>query len=186
MAAPAEKKKIRIRRAKGFDVVEMTMLLTEGALVQGRDVWYPQPSSSETKKLAHVLALIDQGLVVVAETDEQIVGAIGMTICQDDWSDQWKVVNEWLYIDEKFRNANVDDALLTFVEAWADDQVNPDTQEGLPVIMAIISGKDVEVKDELMKRRGYQYAGGNFVRPPHVQVQKDDIDEQDPDLAGTG
>lgn len=186
-------KKIKIRRATGWDVVEVTRLLVRGALEQRKEIWYPKPSQNAARKVGHVLALIDQGLVIVAEqeVDARIVGAVGMAVCQDTWSDQWKLVNEWIYILPDFRDVGLDSQLLTAVEMFADDQVDPDTQEGLPVIMAMISGQDTELKDELMKRRGYQYGGGNFVREPtgvqkNVQVQKDDQHNGDPKVAGVG
>lgn len=181
-------KKIRIRRAAAWDVVEISALLFKGATEQGKDIWYPTPNVM--KGIAAVLALIDQGLVVVAEErDEEavhrrIIGAIGMTLCQDAWSDQWKLVNEWFYVDDKFRDTEVAEQLMTAVERFADTSVNPQTQEGLPVVMAMMTGLDTELKDELMRRRGYQYGGGNFVRKPNVQVQENDLDDFDSEVAG--
>lgn len=186
-------KKIKIRRASAFDCVEIVSLLLQGAAEQRESIWYPRPTQRPTKQVGAVLALIDQGVVIVAEqeVDGRLVAAIGVTICQDDWSDEWKMVNEWLYVMPDFRDTDIADQLLTFVEHFADAAVSPQTQEGLPIVMAMMAGQDTELKDELMRRRGYQYGGGNWVRAPrspNVQVEEDDADAAtgDPPLAGTG
>lgn len=198
-------KKIRIRRATPWDMTPVAVLLFKGVTEQAEDIWYPRPNV--TKGMAHVLCMIDQGFVGVAEevtdvTDHRlIVAAIGMTVAQFEWSDDWFLQNEWFYVDKDYRATDIAANLLKFVEEWADTQHTPEGG-GLPIVIGMLSGLDTDLKDHLMERRGYAYGGGNFIRRsvmpvdervidtdedgPHVQDEEDHDDQHDPELAGTG
>jgi hypothetical protein len=54
---------------------------------------------------------------------------------------------------------------------FADESGDPATGKGLPIIIGMMTGRDTDLKDKLMERKGYQYGGGNFVRAPN-DVQK--------------
>ena len=180
--------KIKIRRATAWDVIEIAKLLLKGAMEQSETVWYPTPSKSHAKKIGSVLALIDKGLVVVAEqeVDGRIVAAVGMVITQADWSDDWQLMNEWIYILPEFRATDIFDNLMSAVEAWADDNRDPTTGQGLAALMGVWTGDSAELKDQLMQRRGWQYAGGNFVRPPYEHDEENHAADVDTDVARTG
>ena len=60
-------KRIKIRRATAYDVVEIAKLLVHGNAEQREDIWYQKPTEDRTIQVAHVLALIDKGYVVVAD-----------------------------------------------------------------------------------------------------------------------
>jgi GNAT superfamily N-acetyltransferase len=187
--------KIKIRRADGWDVVRVGRLLERGAREQAKSIWYPQPSKNSARALGTLLALIDQGFVVVAEAfieeegkalERRIVGAIGMAFARDGWSDDWCLNNEWLYIHPEWRDTEIADKLLTAVEDFADSQTNPATKEPvtIPIVLGVLTGTDTELKDMLMKRRGYQHGGSNFVRARHVEHEENDADERDTVVAG--
>ncbi len=175
-------KRIKIRRATAYDVVDLTRLLQQGAMEQAEHIWYARPSVNPMKRVAHVLALIDKGYVMVAdmlvlvgeqETGQRgLIGAIGMSIAKDSWSDDWCLSNEWTYVHPDYRDTEVYGNMMTAVEDFADTRVHPDTGFGLPIIMGNMSGRDTDVKDKLLERRGYQYGGGNFVRAPNHEQEK--------------
>jgi hypothetical protein len=166
-------KKVKIRRATPWDVIKIAHLLKRAAKEQAEDIWYSRLSVNETKQIFHILTLIDRGFVVIAEVQDQkqIVAAMGMSVARDDWSDDWVMQNDWTYVLKTWRDTDVADQLMTAVEAFADKSGNPATGKGLPIIIGMMTGRDTDLKDKLMERRGYQYGGGNFVRAPS-DVQK--------------
>lgn len=166
-------KKVKIRRATPWDVIKIAHLLKRAAKEQAEDIWYSRLSVNETKQIFHILTLIDRGFVVIAEVQDQkqIVAAMGMSIARDDWSDDWVMQNDWTYVLKTWRDTDVADQLMTAVEVFADESGNPATGKGLPIIIGMMTGRDTDLKDKLMERRGYQYGGGNFVRAPN-DVQK--------------
>jgi hypothetical protein len=166
-------KKVKIRRATPWDVIKIAHLLKRAAKEQAEDIWYSRLSVNETKQIFHILTLIDRGFVVIAEVQDQkqIVAAMGMSVARDDWSDDWVMQNDWTYVLKTWRDTDVADQLMTAVEVFADESGNPATGKGLPIIIGMMTGRDTDLKDKLMERRGYQYGGGNFVRAPN-DVQK--------------
>ena len=190
-------KRIKIRRATAYDVVDLTRLLERGVEEQQENIWYPSLSVDPMKRVSHVLAMIDKGYVVVADMlvvvgdqatgQRGLVGAIGLAITQDQWSDDWMLASEWTYILPEYRDGKMYDNMMTMVEHWADTQISPDTGLGLPIMLSNMSGMDTDVKDKLIERRGYQYGGGNFVRAPyHEQETKDGLENGDPEVARVG
>lgn len=177
-------KKIKIRRANPLDVVSLVKFLQKAQEEQAKDIWYSS-LGPEAKQVAHVLTLVDSGFVAVAENSrKELVAAIGMSIGQDQWSDDWVMTNEWMYVLPSYRSTDVANQLYGVVETFADDSVNPKTGLGLPIIMGIMTGKNAKAKDKLMQLRGYQYGGGNFIRrPKHVEVEENDDDAADRDSA---
>ena len=178
-------KKVKIRRATPWDVIKVAHLLKRAAKEQREDIWYSTISINETKQIFHILSLIDQGFVVVAETHDQkqIVAAMGMSIARDDWSDDWVMQNDWTYVLRTWRDTDVADQLLKAVERFADKSGNPATGKGLPIIIGMMTGRDTDLKDKLMERKGYQYGGGNFVRAPRDVQKEQDNDSRAEDTS---
>ena len=181
-------KKVSIRRAQPDDVVKLVQLLRRAAKEQAEDIWYSTLSINESKQMFHVLTLIDRGFVAIAETKEQkqIVAAIGMSIARDDWSDDWVMQNDWTYVLKTWRDTDVADQLMKMVEMFADEKVDPATGKGLPIIIGLMTGRDTDLKDKLMERRGYQYGGGNFVRAPNDVQEKEGSTEGHSSVAEPG
>jgi len=172
-------KKVKIRRATPWDVIKIAHLLKRAAKEQAEDIWYSRLSINETKQIFHILTIIDRGFVVIAETAEQkqLVAAMGMSLCRDSWSDDWVMQNEWTYVLKTWRDTEVADQLMKAVEMFADEKGDPATGKGLPIIIGMMTGRDTDLKDKLMERKGYQYGGGNFVRAPsNVQEREKDGD----------
>lgn len=183
-------KRIKIRKATAYDVVDLTKLLEQGAMEQAEHIWYASLSVEPMKRVSHVLALIDKGYVMVADMlvlvgdqltgQRGLIGAIGMSIGKYSWSDDWCLSNEWSYIHPDYRDTEVYGNMMTAVEDFADSKINPETGYALPIIMGNMSGKDTDMKDKLLERRGYQHGGGNFVRAPYHE-QENEADDGTPD-----
>ena len=172
-------KKVKIRRATPWDVIKIAHLLKRAAKEQAEDIWYSSLSINETKQIFHILTIIDRGFVVIAETAEQkqVVSAMGMSIVRDSRSDDWVMQNEGTNVLKTWRDTDVADQLMKAVEMFADDNGDPATGKGLPIIIGMMTGRDTDLKDKLMERKGYQYGGGNFVRAPSdVQEREKDRD----------
>lgn len=189
--------KIRIRQAEGNDVVRLAKLLTKAAREQAEKIWYPQPSSNTERRLGSLLSLICNGYVVLADAiitnddgkavEQHLVGAIGMAFARDGWSDDWCLNNEWFYVHPEWRDTEIADKLLNAVEQYADTRTHPQTRAPVkvPIVLGIFTGEDAELKAELMKRRGWQYGGANFVRAPtDEQHQEDHANVEHSDVAG--
>jgi GNAT superfamily N-acetyltransferase len=177
--------KVKIRRANVWDNVRIATLLKEGADEQAKSIWYSRPSKSDEIRVRYVIDVISRGLVIVGEAFEdgkppELVGAIGMVFAKDGWSDDWVINNEWFYVHKDWRTEQVGQNLLTAVENFADTQKNPQNGEPvrLPIVLGVLSGTDAALKDEMMARRGWSFAGSNFVRPP-TPIEPEPLDDGD-------
>ncbi len=108
---------------------------------------------------------------------------MGMSFATDDWSEDWVMQNEWTYVLKTWRDTDVASQLLMAVEMFADTAGNPATGKGLPIIIGMMTGRDTDLKDKLMERKGYQYGGGNFVRAPRDVQERENAKEGDPPVA---
>lgn len=110
------------------------------------------------KGAAFVMALINGNGVLLAETDDgRICGTIGGYTDTYWWSDQSFIRDGWFFVAEFARGAGIGAALLTkFCEEAG--------RTGLPVQISIITGDELEKKDELMKRLGFRKIGGIYER----------------------
>jgi len=185
MAVPVEDPQsgITIRQANAWDVVKIGRLSLRAFEEQGEHSWFPLPDPRGLRLIGSILKVMEEGLTLVAQTKEgRIVGMIAMDFQRFGWSDEYLLTNEGFYVLPAFRTgkyARTSFMLMEAVERFADSRRHPRTGQGLPVQMSIHSGVDTELKDALLRGRGYQYIGGNFRREPggkeKVQVEVGDI-----------
>jgi GNAT superfamily N-acetyltransferase len=191
-----EPRNMTIRRATAFDVVNLAKMLSKAREEQANGIWYPGVApgpDGEMIGVQYVLTLINRGLVFVADLEGRLMGAIGMVVHQYPWSSEWVLLNEWFYVLPQFRDSDIARALLTAVEVWADEEVEPRTgkhKDKLGIVIGIWSGERTGIKDQFMERLGYQNAGGSFVRAPEPlrardeQQVENDNHEHDTAVAG--
>ncbi len=185
---------LKIRRATAFDVVNLAKMLVRGRNEQAESIWYPTvPEGIRGEMLTsqYCLTLIDKAVVYVADLNGRLLGCIGCSVDRFPWSDDWMLTNEWFYVMPQFRDSDIAKALLHAVEAFADADVLPLTNETKPrmaIVMGMISGQQTGVKNRWMEQQGFVNGGGNFVRAPqNVEFQEDDeINEGAAELADTG
>lgn len=160
-------KKIVIRPAEPKDCVNIFKLLMKG--------WNEQVVEyapvDDLRGYLWILSIIQEGFLAVADLSGRIVGAACASPFRPAWSGAYMLDIEFLYIDPKFRADGVLRELLRAVENWAD-KVN------LPLVFGMQTGERVDTKDRLMKIAGFEYTGGNFLRPASGQIEEEDNDPE--------
>ena len=158
--------KIRVRRAEPKDCVNIVKLLKEG--------WNEQTVEyapvEDLRGYRWILDILEVGFIAVADLSGRIVGVAGAAPYQTPWSQTWMLEMEFLYILPSFRKEGVHKGLIDAVEGFAD-HVN------LTLTFTIATGERPLIKDRMMKQAGWNYVGGNFLRPADGQGQQTNNDE---------
>lgn len=154
---------ITIRQAKAYDVANLCRLL-EQAYEDAGDIY---PDINETSMLNWVTGTLTSGYTIVAEKSGRIVGSISLSDFQFPWSPKWYLTMEWFYVHRNFRENGTADALITAAHAFAD-------KGKMPIMAGLTSAKDPELKDRLMRMKGYTYLGGTFMRGSHGLEEREE------------
>lgn len=161
-------KKIQVRRAIPKDIVNISKLLAQG--------WNEQTVEyapiDDVCGYRWILGILEEGFVAVADLNGRIVGATCASPYRPPWSLQWLVDMEFLYILPQFRGDGVAEGLMKAVEGFAD-------KHNAPLTFGIQSGDKALIKDRMMEQAGWQYVGGNFLRPAIGQEQDNNIVDTD-------
>lgn len=179
-------RKLLIRRAVAYDVVNLTKMLIQAREEQAKHIYYPSVPEGELGRQMvsdHVRDMTKQGVVYVADLDGRLLGAIAMHVTQlKEWSFEFGLINEWFYVLPQFRDSDIAIMLLKAVEEWADADINPWNDKAkpkMPMVVGMLSGQATGLKNKFMQGLGYINGGGNFVRAPHhEQFIEDDDDRQ--------
>lgn len=158
--------KIRVRKAEPKDCVNIVKLLKEG--------WNEQTVEyapvEDLRGYRWILDILEVGFIAVADLSGRIVGVAAAAPYQTPWSRQWMLEMEFLYILPKFRGDGVANELVRSVEQFSN-------KVGLSTTFTIATGDRPLVKDRMMRSAGWNYVGGNFLRPADGQGQQTDNDE---------
>jgi len=156
-------KKIMVRKAVPKDVVNIVKLLTGG--------WNEQTVEyapiDDLRGFRWILDIIEEGFLAIADLNGRIVGAACASPYKPAWSHQWLLDMEFLYIMPSFRGDELAAQLVKAVTGFADSVK-------LPMTFGIQSGDRPVVKDRLIQTLGWQYVGGNFLRPSVTDGQEQD------------
>lgn len=123
-----EPRNMVIRRATAFDVVNLAKMFTKAngeRLQKGWDPKIPEGPVGEFAAVHFILALINLGLVFTADLEGRLMGAIGNSVHQYPWSDEWVLLNEWFYVLPHFREAEIGEVLVEATNIWADAEIEP-------------------------------------------------------------
>lgn len=189
--SPEQARPLRIRRAAAYDVVNLSKMLIQARDEQAKHVYYPALAPGERGRMMvqyHLMGMINNGVVFVADLDGRLLGAIGMSLEKlAEWSDEYGLVNEWFYVLPQFRDSDIARALLSAVEVWADADIQPWNDEPKPrmaMVVGMLSGMQTGLKNKFMQQLGYVNGGGNFVRKPqHEQNEEEHTDTGDTRVA---
>lgn len=158
----SEPKKIKVRHAEPKDCVNIVKLLQQG--------WNEQTVEyapvDDLRGYKWILSILEEGMIAVADLNGRIVGAACASPFRPPWSLQWMLDMEFLYILPNFRGDGVAESLLSAVEKFAD-------KYSLSLTFGIHTGDRPLVKDRMMKAAGWNYVGGNFLRPSNGQQQEE-------------
>jgi len=177
-------RKLLIRRAVAYDVVNLTKMLIQAREEKGQHIYYPSVPEGELGRqmvLDHVNSMTKGGVVYVADLDGRLLGAIGMHATQmAEWSFDFGLVNEWFYVLPQFRDSDIAIMLLKAVEEWADADINPWNDKAkprMPMVVGMLSGQQTGLKNKFMQGLGYVNGGGNFVRAPRYEQDQEADDD---------
>lgn len=147
---------IQIRRAEPYDVVAVCKFLVDWL----RSAAKHYPPAEQDAFTTWVLGCIIEGYVYIAERPNErrsMVGVAGMIAAQLPWNKHAFVYrDQFFYVPKAHRNLGVAKKLMTQLQIQA-------SQEGVPLMMSIISGTNVERVDKWYGLSGNDYVGGNFV-----------------------
>lgn len=124
---------------------------------------YPAPQMPYA--LQHLLALIGHGTVAVAEHNGDVVGTIVLDARTWPWVHPGSVEahylqNDHFYILPQRRSFGTARKLLDWAKKLAD-------RRGMRLVIELSSGgPDTESLDTFVRRQGFAYMGGKFVRHP--------------------
>jgi predicted N-acetyltransferase YhbS len=157
---------IKIRQAKPLDASNILRLLLSCHSEGGA-----YPEADEARAINWIARTLAEGYVMCVDLSGRIVGSMALTSYQFPWSPKWFLYLEWLYVQKKYRELGAFDALMKAAHAFADDK-------NAPILLGINAGGDnIDIKDRLLKMKGYQYLGGTFLRSEHGRVQQDEAEE---------
>jgi predicted N-acetyltransferase YhbS len=154
---------ITVRRAKPYDVANLCRLLDQAY----EDSGGIYPEVHEPSMLVWVSNTLTSGYTIVAEKSGRIVGSLALTDFQFPWNPRYYLTMEWFYVTRGFRDNGTADALIKAAHAFADEGK-------MPILAGLTSAKDPELKDRLMRMKGYTYLGGTFMRMEHgLEIRKE-------------
>lgn len=176
----AEKKEgkaptINVRFAEPKDIVNIGKLLKDG----DSRLTVPYAPVDDVRLHQWILTVIDQGICAVADLSGRVVGVIGASAYQPEWSTSWAMDVNFFYVLPNFRSAGLEKTLLSAAEGWCDAKEKM-LGFSIPLLVTINSGDKADVKDRMLGIRGYRYCGGNFTRIRDGQQNQEDNDEDDP------
>lgn len=148
-----ETRKIRIRQADAFDVVNMGKLVME--MLDSAKM--PLPATNVNRLMAWVIYVTTQELSLVADIDGRIVGTAGFVAKQPPWSTETLMEMGWLYVIPAFRKRGTCDALMRWAETWA-------TERKLRLSGGIINGTFSAQLSERINSHGYHKVGLTFLK----------------------
>lgn len=168
----AEKKSkaptIEVRLAEPKDVVNIGKILKEA----DSRLTTPYAPVDDVRLHQWILSVIDAGICAVADLSGRIVGVIGASAYQPEWSRGWAMDVGFYYVYPQFRGAGLEKTLLDAIEGWCDGKARAIGAD-IPLLVTINSGERPEVKDRMMGIRGYRYCGGNFARISSGQQEQE-------------
>jgi L-amino acid N-acyltransferase YncA len=108
------------------------------------------------KLLAFMAKNVSDKLSMVVEDDQGLViGVLAVAGRVHFFSDRAYVADIWLYVDKNYRKTTA--AFLLLKEAVAHSQ-----KTGMPLIMSVTSGIDLDRKDKLFDSFGFRKLGGIY------------------------
>ena len=94
--------------------------------------------------------------VAIEDETGRMIGSIGLHEDSPWWSDEQYLGDGWLYVLPEHRANKVAARLLEAAKDFA-------SKRGLPLMVGVLNATDIEVKFEMMRKRGFAPVGGIFL-----------------------
>tara|TARA_R110000822_G_scaffold290479_1_gene412513 strand:- start:597 stop:1034 length:438 start_codon:yes stop_codon:yes gene_type:complete len=143
---------VECRRANLFDVSAITAMLIE--MHNGAEI---KLTSVNTEKLVNKInEALHQGVILIAQKDDKVVGSIGGVIVSDWWSDEKHLSDLWFYVSPSCRKSK---AAVLLSKGF----IKIAKEAKLPVRLGHVFSGDVDRKDKFFERLGMNKAGSLYV-----------------------
>ncbi len=106
------------------------------------------------KAWAHILRVLEKGVVIVAVRDGEIVGSIGLIEEEPWWSADKMTADAWFYVAPSARSSRAARELLKAADA----------ERKAPLIIGVFNAADLERKDFFFRRQGFAPLGAWYVK----------------------
>ena len=114
-------------------------------------------TSVNTEKLVNKInEALHQGVILIAQKDDKVVGSIGGVIVSDWWSDEKHLSDLWFYVSPSCRKSK---AALLLSKGF----IKIAKEAKLPVRLGHVFSGDVDRKDKFFERLGMNKAGSLYV-----------------------
>ncbi|MDB4345101.1 GNAT family N-acetyltransferase [bacterium] len=140
------------RRANLFDVSAITAMLIE----MHNDAEIKLTSVNTEKLVNKINEALHQGVILIAQKDDKVVGSIGGMIVSDWWSDEKHLSDLWFYVSPSCRKSK---AALLLSKGF----IKIAKEAKLPVRLGHVFSGDVDRKDKFFERLGMNKAGSLYV-----------------------
>jgi|TARA_R110000796_G_scaffold27531_1_gene75846 hypothetical protein len=143
---------VECRRANLFDVSAITAMLIE----MHNDAEIKLTSVNTEKLVNKINEALHQGVILIAQKDDKVVGSIGGMIVSDWWSDEKHLSDLWFYVSPSCRKSK---AALLLSKGF----IKIAKEAKLPVRLGHVFSGDVDRKDKFFERLGMNKAGSLYV-----------------------
>ena len=105
----------------------------------------PVATKNEDKALAFITEILQHGVVIVAEIEDEIIGSIGLS--PNDWwfSDDVFLADQWVIVHKDHRNSRAINRMLTKAKGFSD-------KSGVPLVLGVFSFTDTARKQKLFAK----------------------------------
>jgi GNAT superfamily N-acetyltransferase len=113
------------------------------------------PEVDPAKVVNSIRLCAETGKLFVAERDGKIVGALGLLPTEHWFATDTYYADRFFYVLPSYRNSTIATRLLKAAKDFATD-------EGRELYMAVLSGVEVDRKENFIMRQGFARVGGMY------------------------
>lgn len=141
---------VRLRPADQLDGPRIYELLLEAQSLE-----WPDQAVNGLKARSMIAEVISDGVAMVAEDNEEIVGSFGLRLTDWWWSDNVMWIMPWIYVRKDHRNSRTAVKMLLAIRRFG--QRSP-----VPVVPTLFTRTDA-VRKSMLFSRYFEPLGGAYV-----------------------
>ena len=143
---------MKLRRAVPADLSAVYVMLEQAFEESPVDL----PEIAPEKAWQRIRGIIESQFCLVIEHEGEVAGSIAITAGDLWWSDKPALMDAWFYVRPDYRKTRAAVTLMSTARDFA-------REKGLPLILGVSAGGDVERKDAFYKRQHLTAIGGLYV-----------------------
>ena len=145
---------VRLRSAEPLDGPRIFDLLLEAQSIE-----WPEVAVNAAKARKEIADVIRDGMAIVAEENEEVVGSVGLRLSDWWFSDELFWLMPWIYVRKDRRRSRIGVKLILAVRRFA-------VRQPVPVIPTLFTRTDTTRKSVLFSRYFEPLGGAYMVRRP--------------------